>query len=52
MDTFVASCPGIYFGPSGEGYTRFCFANSLVNIDEAVKRIKLFCEKKEWKIIF
>lgn len=47
MDTFVASCPGIYFGPSGEGYTRFCFANSLVNIDEAVKRIKLFCERKE-----
>ena len=40
----VASCPGVFFGPSGEGHIRFCFANSLENIEKAIKRIKTFCE--------
>lgn len=25
----IATCPGNYFGPSGEGYIRLCFAQSL-----------------------
>lgn len=36
----VAACPGSYFGKFGEGYVRFCFANSQENIKEAMKRIK------------
>jgi aspartate aminotransferase len=36
----VATCPGNYFGSAGEGYVRFCYANSEENIIEAIKRIK------------
>lgn len=36
----VATCPGNYFGESGEGYVRFCFANSTENVIEAMERIK------------
>ena len=30
----VASCPGVYFGPSGEDYLRFSFASSESNINQ------------------
>jgi aspartate aminotransferase len=30
----IASCPGIYFGPSGEGYLRFSFASSEQSINK------------------
>ena len=35
----VASISGTAFGASGEGYLRFSYANSLENIDEAMRRI-------------
>ena len=39
---YVASCPGVFFGSNGEGFVRFCFANSLENIQAALIRIKSF----------
>jgi aspartate/methionine/tyrosine aminotransferase len=41
----VASLPGTAFGQHGEGYLRFSFANSLANIEIALKRIRTFVEK-------
>ena len=35
----VAICPGNYFGEAGEGFVRFCFANSEENIRNALHRI-------------
>ena len=35
----VACLPGTAFGPFGEGYLRFSYANTLDNIDLAIKRI-------------
>jgi len=35
----VAACPGNFFGQAGEGYVRFCFANSEENIEEALRRV-------------
>ncbi len=36
----IACLPGTAFGPYGEGYLRFSYANTLENIDLAIKRIK------------
>ena len=36
----VASVSGTAFGASGEGYVRFSYANSLDNIEEAMRRIR------------
>ena len=41
-NAFVASCPGIFFGSNGEGFVRFCFANSLENIEIGLDRINSF----------
>jgi aspartate/methionine/tyrosine aminotransferase len=35
----VAVTPGIDFGPGGEGYLRFSYANNLVRIREALSRL-------------
>jgi aspartate/methionine/tyrosine aminotransferase len=35
----VAVTPGIDFGRNAEGYLRFCYANSLERIEEALERI-------------
>jgi (5-formylfuran-3-yl)methyl phosphate transaminase len=35
----VAVAPGIDFGPHGEGYLRFSYANSLENIREGLRRL-------------
>jgi aspartate aminotransferase len=35
----VATLPGTAFGPQGEGYIRFCFANSIENIESALPRV-------------
>jgi aspartate aminotransferase len=35
----VATLPGTAFGPHGEGYIRFCFANSVENIERALQRV-------------
>jgi aspartate/methionine/tyrosine aminotransferase len=34
----VATLPGTAFGANGEGYIRFCFANSIENIQRALDR--------------
>jgi aspartate/methionine/tyrosine aminotransferase len=36
----VGVAPGIDFGDNGEGYLRFCYANSMENITEGLRRIK------------
>lgn len=38
----VATCPGNYFGPSGEGYIRLCFAASRADILLGLDRMKNF----------
>jgi len=35
----IVTCPGSFFGNAGEGFVRFCFANSKQNISEALKRL-------------
>jgi aspartate/methionine/tyrosine aminotransferase len=41
----VAVAPGIDFGTNAEGYLRFCYANSLENIEEGMSRLKRYLEK-------
>jgi aminotransferase len=41
----VVATPGSAFGSNGEGYMRFCFANSDENLKEAVRRIKEHVKK-------
>ena len=41
----VACVPGDAFGPSGAGYVRCAYANSLENVEEAVRRITRFADK-------
>lgn len=36
--------PGTAFGDSGEGFVRACYASSMDNITEAIRRIKVFLE--------
>jgi aspartate/methionine/tyrosine aminotransferase len=38
----VAVTPGIDFGPGGEGYLRFSYANGLERVREAVRRLGEF----------
>jgi aspartate/methionine/tyrosine aminotransferase len=38
----VAVAPGIDFGPNGEGYLRFSYANSLDNIHEGLRRLQQY----------
>jgi aspartate/methionine/tyrosine aminotransferase len=38
----VAVAPGIDFGPNGEGYLRFSYANSIENIREGLRRLKQY----------
>lgn len=38
----VGVAPGIDFGPNGEGYLRFSYANSLENIAEGMDRIEQY----------
>ncbi len=41
----VAVVPGVAFGQCGEGYVRCCYATSLVDIEEALSRMKRFVNK-------
>ncbi len=41
----VAVVPGDAFGPSGAGFVRCAYANSLENITEAVRRIQAFAHR-------
>ncbi len=38
----VAVAPGIDFGPNGEGYVRFSYANSLQHIHEGLRRLEQY----------
>jgi len=42
----VGVAPGIDFGPNGEGYLRFSYANSLENIAEGTNRLQKYLEKR------
>jgi len=41
QESFVATCPGSYFGDAGKNNVRFCFATSEIKIREAIERIRL-----------
>ena len=40
----VCAVPGTAFGPSGEGYVRCCYATSMEDLEEAVRRIARFLD--------
>ncbi len=42
----VAVTPGVDFGPGGEGFLRFSYANSLENIEEGVARLGAYLEDR------
>jgi aspartate/methionine/tyrosine aminotransferase len=41
----VGVAPGIDFGTNAEGYIRFCYANSLENIEEGMNRLEKYLER-------
>ncbi|HUL30687.1 MAG TPA: pyridoxal phosphate-dependent aminotransferase [Thermodesulfobacteriota bacterium] len=41
----VAVAPGIDFGTNAEGYLRFCYANSIENIEEGMNRLARYLER-------
>jgi aminotransferase len=45
LEEKVAVVPGTAFGPCGEGFVRCCYATSLPNIEEALRRIDRFIKK-------
>jgi len=46
LEEKVAVVPGNAFGPYGEGFVRCCYATSLSNIEEALKRMDRFVKGK------
>jgi aspartate/methionine/tyrosine aminotransferase len=42
----VACLPGTSFGAQGGDYLRFSYANSIENIEEALRRVRAFLESK------
>jgi len=49
MEEKVAVVPGTAFGQCGEGYVRCCYATSLPDIEEALKRIGSFIQRHRKK---
>jgi aminotransferase len=45
MEEKVAVVPGSAFGKCGEGYVRCCYATSVADIEEALKRLGRFVKK-------
>jgi aspartate/methionine/tyrosine aminotransferase len=43
----VGVTPGIDFGPGGEGYLRFSYANSIENIEKGMDRLERYLEEKK-----
>ena len=41
----VGVAPGIDFGSNAEGYLRFCYANSMENLEEGMNRLERYLEK-------
>jgi len=46
----VAAVPGSAFGQCGEGFIRCCYATSLANIEEALKRMGRFVKKVSFSV--
>jgi aspartate/methionine/tyrosine aminotransferase len=44
----VGCTPGIDFGSNAEGYLRFCYANSIENIHEAMNRLETYLQENFW----
>jgi len=44
LEADVCVVPGTAFGPSGEGYVRCCYATSMEDLKEAVRRIEGFLQ--------
>ena len=42
----VGVAPGIDFGPGGEGFLRFSYANSLENLAEALRRLEVYLAQR------
>ncbi len=42
----VAVCPGNYFGEHGEGYVRFCYANTSKNIEKGIEKIRKILQNR------
>ncbi len=42
----VVAVPGDVFGPSGEGYSRMCYATSMENVEAALERIGRFVRRR------
>jgi aspartate/methionine/tyrosine aminotransferase len=42
----VGVAPGIDFGSNGEGYLRFCYANSMENIAEGMDRLERYLRNR------
>ena len=49
MEEKVAVVPGTAFGQCGEGYIRCCYATSLPEIEEAIKRMGRFVDRHRKK---
>lgn len=47
----VGVTPGIDFGSGGEGFLRFCYANSLENIKEGLDRIESYLGGENYRLI-
>jgi len=47
MHAGIACAPGPVFGPHGEGYLRFCYVNSIENIEEMLERLNKFLSAKK-----
>ena len=47
MSRRVAVIPGSAFGPGGEGFVRMCYAASMEDLTEAMRRLKAFLEELE-----
>jgi aminotransferase len=45
LEEKVAVVPGTAFGPYGEGFVRCCYATSLPDIEEALRRMDRFTRK-------
>ncbi len=43
----VATCPGNYFGAHGEGFVRFCYATSRVNIREGIEKVRTVVQSSQ-----
>ena len=41
----VGVAPGIDFGPGGEGFLRFSYANSMENLQEGLRRLEIYLAK-------